>query len=288
MSQSQNFNVFLLDGGPNSRVKYTSFNWVGVAYKLFRVSLEKCKDRPDLKYSGVYFLFGNSNEFGKPVVYIGQADVRKNGEGILNRLMEHKRNPNKDYWSEAVVFITSNNSLGPTEISYLEHEFCRLAREINRYDVKNGNDPTPGNLIEEKKSELNTFIENAKLVMSLTGHQLFTPLDDSQIKSDSNLYLTRTITQLDMTVTATGRQTNEGFVVLKGSRISPIYDDTLPALIKEQRKNTQVTENQELLDDKLFNSPSYAAMFVIGKSANGLTSWKTKDGKTLKDIENSD
>ena len=135
---------------------------------------------------------------------------------------------------------------------------------------------------------MNTFIENAKLVMSLTGHQLFTPLDDSQIESNSNLYLTRTITQLDMTVTATGRQTNEGFVVLRGSHISPIYDDTLPALIKEQRKNTQVTKNQELLDDKLFNSPSYAAMFVIGKSANGLTSWKTKDGRALKDIENSD
>jgi hypothetical protein len=26
-------------------------------------------------------------------------------------------------------------------------------------------------------------------------------------------------------------------------------------------------------------------MFVIGKSANGLTSWKTADGKTLKSLE---
>lgn len=78
------------------------------------------------------------------------------------------------------------------------------------------------------------------------------------------------------------------FVVLKGSHISPIYDDTLPSLIKELRKTTQITENQELLEDKLFNSPSYAAIFVIVKSANGLTSWKTKDGKTLKDLENVD
>ena len=35
----------------------------------------------------------------------------------------------------------------------------------------------------------------------------------------------------------------------------------------------------------LFTSPSYAAMFVIGKSANGLTSWKTAYGKTLKSLE---
>ena len=285
---SQNFNVFLLDEGADSRVKYTSFNWVGVAYKLFRVSLDKCKNRPDLKYSGVYFLFGNSNETGKPVVYIGQADVRKNGEGILNRLLEHRRNPNKDYWSEAVVFITSNNSLGPTEISYLEHELCRLAKEINRYEVKNGNDPSPGNLIEEKKSELNTFIENAKLVMNLAGHPLFIPLDEPQAESDSDLSLSRKITQLDMDITAKGRQTNEGFVVLKGSLISPIEDDNIPALVREQRKKAQVSEKHELLEDKLFNSPSYAAMFVVGKSANGLTSWKTKDGKTLKDLESTD
>jgi len=38
----------------------------------------------------------------------------------------------------------------------------------------------------------------------------------------------------------------------------------------------------------LLSSPSYAAMFVIGKSANGLTSWKTSDGRSLKDIENSE
>ena len=29
-----------------------------------------------------------------------------------------------------------------------------------------------------------------------------------------------------------------------------------------------------LQEDVLFFSPSYAAMFVIGKSANGLTIWK--------------
>lgn len=43
-----------------------------------------------------------------------------------------------------------------------------------------------------------------------------------------------------------------------------------------------------LQEDVLFFSPSYAAMFVIGKSANGLTSWKDEDGHSLKKIENSE
>ena len=35
----------------------------------------------------------------------------------------------------------------------------------------------------------------------------------------------------------------------------------------------------------LFTSPSSAAEFVTGKSCNGWVSWKTKDGKTLHDLE---
>jgi hypothetical protein len=80
--------------------------------------------------------------------------VRKNGEVILFRLQEHKRNPDKDYWTEAVVFTTSNNSFGPTEISYLENLFYNLAHDAKRYAVTNGNDPASGHITEEKESEL--------------------------------------------------------------------------------------------------------------------------------------
>lgn len=56
-------------------------------------------------------------------------------------------------------------------------------------------------------------------------------------------------------------------------------------LFKKRRKKAHVDENSFLQEDLLFTSPSYAAMFVIGKSANGLTSWKTSHGKTLKALE---
>lgn len=66
---------------------------------------------------------------GDNVVYIGQAGERKNGEGILYRLQEHKRNPDKDYWTEAVVFTTANNSFGPTEISVRSMQIKSLPTE---------------------------------------------------------------------------------------------------------------------------------------------------------------
>jgi hypothetical protein len=98
-----------MDGTPNGRIKCSLANWTVLAYKIPRTDLDKCKGRNDLSQSGVYFLFGSSDETGENVVYIGQSGVRKNGEGILYRLQAHKRNPDKDYWTEAVVFTTSNN-----------------------------------------------------------------------------------------------------------------------------------------------------------------------------------
>lgn len=293
-TRGKNIQLFLMDGESGGRIKCTLANWTGVAYKIPRTELDKCKERDDLKQSGVYFLFGTSDETGKGVVYIGQAGARKNGEGILNRLQEHKRNPEKDYWTEAIVFTTSNNSFGPTEISYLENRFCNLALEANRYEVKNGNDPTPGNITEEKESEMEEFIDYAKVIMGTLGHKLFEPISKTVsqaakgtsaiLKDHSNLHLERTIKKIGK-VEAAGSQTSEGFVVFKGSRISLADDNTIPAVIKERRKNALIDEQGVLQEDMLFTSPSYAAMFVIGKSANGLTSWKTADGKTLKSLE---
>ena len=248
-AHGKNIQLFLMDGDAAGRIKCTLANWTGVAFKIPRTELDKCKDRDDLKQSGVYFLFGTSDETGKNVVYIGQAGARKNGEGILNRLQEHKRNPEKDYWTEAIVFTTSNNSLGPTEISYLENRFCNMALKAKRYEVKNGNDPTPGNITEEKESEMEEFIDYAKVIMGTLGHKVFEPLNKpviaaTQASNDTveedaiELHLERTIKNVGK-VEANGKQTAEGFVVLQGSSISPVDDDTVPAVIKERRVRHQ-------------------------------------------------
>lgn len=167
--------LYLMDGIPSGRIKCTITNWTGIVYKIPRTELEKCKGRKDLVQSGVYFLFGTSDETGENVVYIGQADVRKNGNGILERLQEHKRNSDKDYWTEAVAFTTSNNSLEATEISWLESHFCTLAKQANRYKVKNGNEPSPGKPKEEIISDLEEFSDYAMLVMGALGHKVFEP-----------------------------------------------------------------------------------------------------------------
>lgn len=165
--------VYLMDGEANGRIKATISNWNGLAYKIPRDRLSACKERDDLSQSSVYFLFGGAADGNRDVVYIGQAGIRKNGGGILTRLMEHDKNPEKDYWTEAVVFTTSNNSFGQTELSFLENRFCNMALEAKRYEVKNAVEPTPGNITEEKESELEEYADYAELILGVLGYKVF-------------------------------------------------------------------------------------------------------------------
>lgn len=292
--RGKSINLFLMDGTAVGRIKCTLANWTGVAYKIPRTELDKCKERDDLKQTGVYFLFGTSDQTGENVVYIGQAGIRKNGEGILYRLIEHKRNPDKDYWTEAIVFTTSNNSFGPTEISYLENRFVGMATEAGRYLVKNSNDPTMGNITEEKESELEEFIDYAKIVMGTLGHKLFEALAEKsstpkvkEINDDElTLFMKRNSRKSGKLIEASCKQTREGFVILKGSLIETIDSESIPPGIKERRLKAKIDKHGILQENVLVNSPSYAAAFVIGGHANGLIEWKTEDGISLKEIEN--
>lgn len=296
MARGKNINFFLMDDDYDGRKKCTIANWTGVVYNIPRTMLDLCKERQDLKWSGVYILFGTNEDTGRGVAYIGQAGARKNGEGILNRLMEHKRNPAKDYWTEAVAITTSNNSLGPTEISYLENRLCNMAIKASRYEVKNGNDPTQGNISEEKEAEMEEFIDFAKLIVGTLGHKLFEPINRVKIcasvptntdEPPIKYLLHRSIKGVG-TVEGIGYQTSEGFIVLKGSKIAPVDDGTLTTSLKSRRDNAKIVDG-ELAEDELFDSPSSAGMFVVGKrGVNGLTSWRTENGVTLKKMETGD
>lgn len=275
--RGKNINLFLIDGEPNGRIKCSLSNWTGVVYKIPRTLFDKCKDIEYLQQSGVYFLFGEDNE-GNSVVYIGQAGVRKNGKGLLYRINEPHNTI--DYWTEAIMLTTRDNSFGPTEISYLENRFCNLAIEAKRYIVKNGNDPNPGNITEEKESELEEFIDYAKIVMGTLGHKVFEPYISETDDDEDLFYISRN------GANATCKPTVDGFVLLKESIISSKTTKSCPEFVlKARMKYALKIKNNVLLEDILFTSPSGAAAFVLGASANGNIEWKTENGIVLKEYQ---
>jgi hypothetical protein len=166
--------IFLKDGDADGIIKTSISNSSILCYKIPRDRLDAAKEIPHLSYTGVYFLFGN----GK--VYVGQAGYRKNGYAIFTRLSEHDKSPEKEFWTEAVVFTKTEDTLGSTEISYLEHRFYNLSLSANRFEVKNGNDPSPGNITEEKKCEMDEYAANVELILNVLGYKVFSPIEKSK------------------------------------------------------------------------------------------------------------
>ena len=264
-----------MDGEVTGRIKCTLSNWTGLAYKIPNSYLSKCKERQDLKQSGVYFLFGD-DEGDKPTVYIGQAGIRKNGEGVLFRVAEHLKG-NFDF-NEVVILTTQNNSF--------------MALETDRYKVKNGNDPNPGNVTEEKESELEDYVEYSKIILGVLGYKIFVPLiksnDDEYNDEELSLYLSRKVKRSNAIITAKCKRTCEGFVLLSGSTIEETDAEAIPPRIKEMRadaKKNGVIKDGVLTKNILFRSSSYASSFVLGINSNGRTNWRLKTGQSLKEFE---
>ena len=74
-----------------------------------------------------------------------------------------------------MIFTRKDNSLGRTDISYLENRFYNKALEAGRFRVQNGNEPTIGTVTEEKESELEEYIDQAELVLGALGYKVFEP-----------------------------------------------------------------------------------------------------------------
>lgn len=86
---------------------------------------------------------------------------------------------------------------------------------------------------------------------------------------------------------------NEGLVtVLKGSKINMRSSNGLKPNSEAAHRRSNpaiVSAGGVMLEDTTFQSLSTAACFVTGRSANGMITWKTEDGKyvryTLKKAE---
>lgn len=283
MTDAKNINLFLMDGNPTGRIKCSLANWTGLAYKIPRAMLDKAKDIDALNQTGVYLLFGTLVETDEPLVYVGQAGIRKNGQGILRRWEEHNKSEDKEWWNEAVALTTRDDYFGPTEISYLENKLRNMALEAKRYKVMNSNEPTAGNITEEKQSELDDFIESARLVIGALGYKLLEPI----VKKPENLHSQKQLIDDEPILffqrqgaDARGQITSEGFAVLAGSRISTTIHQSARQGTRNLRRKYRHLINADgvLTQDLLFTSPSAAASFVGGGTLSGNATWKTNEG----------
>lgn len=150
MMRGKTIRQFLLDGVPDGRWISELSNWTGKAYKIPRTYVNLCADREELNHTGVYFLFGQSDEDEMPQVYIGEA------ENIMSRIRQHLSE--KDFWTECVAFISKDNNLNKAHIKYLENHLYCLAKQTKRYDILNSNTPTESSISEMDQAEMDDLL----------------------------------------------------------------------------------------------------------------------------------
>lgn len=82
--------------------------------------------------------------------------------------------------------------------------------------------------------------------------------------------------------TAKMRVKDGQFTVLPGAAMCPIRGKgwTTTKIVDEKRATTKI-ENDILMVEETFDSPSLAAAFVTFAPANGWIDWKTKDGRSI-------
>ena len=281
MKIGKTIKIFLIDGDPNGRMSCELSNWTGKAYKIPRIKIKDCSDRDDLVSTGVYLLFGKDEE-GKDQVYIGEA------ESILKRLNQHVSQ--KDFWNETIVFISKDENLNKAHIKYLENRLHDIAKTANRYQIENTITPTQSSISESDRSEMEEFIENIKMLSSTLGHKLFEEKREINLKQKQEIFYIKAARGAD----SQGGPTSDGFVVFKGSKAA---GSTVPSFqnfvnLRQKLINegilVQLGESLEFKEDHIFSSPSTASSIVLGRNSNGLTEWKLKDGKTLKEFESND
>jgi hypothetical protein len=288
MKFGKTIKLFLIDGDTNGRLTCELSNWTGKAYKIPRNLIKICSDRPELQTTGVYMLLNKSSELSEMgQLYIGEA------EDIFKRITQHVKE--KDFWNEAIVFISKDDNLNKAHIKYLENRLHEIASNANRYELINSQRPTQSSISEPDKAEMEEFLSNIITLVSTLGYNAFEQIRQldkkSSFENEEELFFITSVRGAN----GIGKTTSEGFVVFKNSQVADPVTNSYPKSMQKLRDiliNDGVIVNEHgklvLSRDYLFSSSSSAAMIIMGRSANGLIEWKLKSGKTLQDFETGD
>jgi len=297
--------IFLVDGTPSGfRTAELGLSTIK-AVVVPRASLSAVAKRNELQKTGIYLLIGTDSENpGDKKLYVGEGDT------ILTRLTIHNSDPEKDWWDEAVFFVSKDENLTKSHVRFLEARLIGLAKNAKRATVVNGTSPPEhGKLPECDAVEMEEFIVQAKLLLGTLGYDLFEPAPSlpaqaaaaGQNKANERLpkfiyagagYSATCIVDLDA-----GK-----FIVQAGSTARKEESKTLSPSSKKWRarlkENGVLVEHDDLSfkfsQDYSFKSISSAAQVVSGSTVNGRGVWRTTDSiktfadwqdEQLKDIE---
>ena len=271
--------IFMPSGEPEGLRIIEKSNWTGQCVFFPRTNYEEAQNREELRRTGVYLLWDPGEYGDAPIVYIGESDQ------LSTRLKLHESQ--KDFWTRAVICTSKDQNLNKAHVQYLEAKLIGLAKDAKRCRLENKNSPQMPSLSEADTADAELYLSDLLLCLPLIGINVFDKPSE-ETREEDLLYISF------HDLTARGYEKAGEFVVLAGSLAAPNEAPSIPesyrslrlqliqqgVLVKsDNSKYFRVTQNYP------FSSPSRAAAVILGRSANGRTEWKNKDGKTLRAIQ---
>jgi hypothetical protein len=277
---SATIKIFLVHGDPKRLRTAELSNWTGKAVAGPRSEFDEVLAREESDRSGVYFLTGADPESGRPAIYVGEA------ENIRDRIKAHLE---KDFWNQVIYFTSKDENLTKAHIRYLEGKLIEIARKSGRAVVTNGQG-SGARLPESDREDMEIFLEKINQLLPVLGVELLVPAAAIAVGQSEHKKLYCEIKGIK----AEGHLAPNGFVVLKDSQAvaterASSHKWPWAFNMRQRLKEEGVLKEKEgflvFTRDAEFTSPSSAAAVIHGGHANGLTAWKDKSGKTLKEIE---
>jgi hypothetical protein len=137
---------------------------------------------------------------------------------------------------------------------------------------------------------MDVFLAKVEQLLPVLGQDFLKPVVKQTIPVKPSELLICTIKK----VKATGRPTENGFLVLKGSEAvleerpsvkKYPYPSTMRTQLLSEGILTEQSDRLVFVKDYEFSSPSAAASVIHGGHANGLIAWKNGKGVSLKELE---
>jgi len=278
--QPYSIKIFLPGGDPDGLRTIEKSNWSGSGLVVPRSLFADAKQRKELARTGVYVLVGPPEESGLPRVYVGEGDP------IRPRLEQHAAK--KDFWTTCIAFTSKDENLNKAHVQYLEARLFDLATKAKRCILDNGNAPQLPSLSEADAADAEGFLSEMMLCFPLLGVGAFS-IATSGPRRNAELLLK------GRGASARGVESAQGFLVRSGSRAAKSEVASLVAYLRDLR--SVLLENGVLradgdayvfTQDYLFASPSTASGVVLGRTSNGRTNWKTREGTTLKELQEAE
>lgn len=277
---SATIKLFLPHGDAKSLRTAEISNWTGKAIAAPRTELDALLAREELEKAGVYILIGYDPLTNLPRAYIGEAEI------IRDRLRQHK---SKEFWVSAIVFVSKDENLTKAHVRYLESRLLTEAAGVGKFTLEQ-NQAGGSRLPESDREDMEVFLARIRQLLPVLGSELLVPIAQPARNIESQAALYCRIKGAE----ARGQRTPDGFVVFRGSTAVLEHRPSAESYRYVIAERNRLAADGTLIErdglfffakDCEFSSPSMAAAVIHGGSANGLVAWKTKEGKSLKQLD---